>query len=85
MCLNCGHYNGRQVMDLEAMKQKRDARMKAKQERIKNELGAPADTGLAQAEEASEPQEETTPEVKDDKKPKEEVAEKKVEKPAESK
>ena len=35
MCLNCGYYNGRQVMDLTAEKAKRDARIKAKQERIK--------------------------------------------------
>lgn len=39
MCLECGYYNGRQVMDLEAEKVKRDARIKAKQERITAELG----------------------------------------------
>jgi hypothetical protein len=39
MCLECGYYNGRQVMDLAAEKAKRDARIKAKEERIKNELG----------------------------------------------
>ncbi len=68
------------------MKEKREARMKAKQERIKNELGAPQDTGLAQAEAASEPQEETAPELKDDAKPEEKAVEKKTDqKPAESK
>ena len=40
MCLECGYYNGRQVMDLEAEKAKRTARMKAKAERIKVETGA---------------------------------------------
>ena len=34
MCLECGYYNGRQVMDLTAQKAKRDARIKAKEERI---------------------------------------------------
>lgn len=42
MCLECGHYNGRQVMDLEAEKAKREARIKAKEERIKAEMGTPA-------------------------------------------
>lgn len=40
MCLECGYYNGRMVMDLKAEKAKRDARMQAKAERIRNELGA---------------------------------------------
>ncbi len=39
MCLSCGFYNGRQVIDLASSKAKRDARIKAKEERIKNELG----------------------------------------------
>jgi ribosomal protein L44E len=39
MCLECGYYNGRQVMDLKSEKAKRAARMQAKRERIKNELG----------------------------------------------
>jgi len=37
MCLACGYYKGRQVMDLAAQKQKREARIKAKQERIRAE------------------------------------------------
>lgn len=37
MCLSCGYYNGRQVMDLEAKKQKRDARLKAKEEMIRGQ------------------------------------------------
>jgi hypothetical protein len=39
MCLSCGYYNGRQVMDLKAEKAKRDARIQAKQEKIRSELG----------------------------------------------
>ncbi len=37
MCLECGYYNGRQVMDLTAQKAKRDARIKEKEERIRVE------------------------------------------------
>lgn len=35
MCLDCGFYKGRQVMDLAAKKDAREARMKAKKEAIK--------------------------------------------------
>ena len=34
MCLSCGFYNGRQVMDLGAEKIRRDQRLKAKRDRI---------------------------------------------------
>lgn len=34
MCLECGFYNGRQVMDLAAKKEAREARLKAKREAI---------------------------------------------------
>jgi ribosomal protein L32 len=44
MCLECGYYNGRQVMDLEALKAKRDARMSAKREQIKMSSGT-SDSG----------------------------------------
>lgn len=44
MCLTCGYYNGRQVMDLTAEKAKRDARIKTKEDRIKNELGTASET-----------------------------------------
>lgn len=37
MCLECGFYNGRQVMDLAAKKEAREARMKAKREMIRAE------------------------------------------------
>jgi hypothetical protein len=35
MCLNCGFYKGRQVIDLVAAKEARQARIKAKEERIR--------------------------------------------------
>ena len=34
MCLECGFYNGRQVMDLKAKKESREARLQAKREAI---------------------------------------------------
>lgn len=34
MCLECGFYNGRQVIDLAAKKEAREARMQAKKEAI---------------------------------------------------
>ena len=40
MCLECGYYNGRQVMELEAQKAKRTLRMKEKRERVGVEAGA---------------------------------------------
>jgi len=42
MCLECGYYNGRQVMDLEEEKAKRAARIQAKRERISSEANTPA-------------------------------------------
>ncbi len=52
MCLSCGFYNGRQVIDLASSKAKRDARIQAKEERIKNELGVtPEATPTASVEE----------------------------------
>lgn len=47
MCLACGYYNGRQVMDLTSMKAKRDARMKAKKEQIRADLGTTGETAVA--------------------------------------
>ncbi len=37
MCLECGFYNGKQIMDIEAEKTKRNARIQAKKERISAE------------------------------------------------
>ncbi len=51
MCLQCGYYNGRQVMDLEALKAKRDERIKAKKERIKVDSATPGETAPASAPE----------------------------------
>lgn len=42
MCLACGYYNGRQVLDLGGLKVKRDARIKAKHDRIRLESGSGA-------------------------------------------
>lgn len=54
MCLSCGYYNGRQVIDLASEKAKRDARLKEKKERIKNELGTgETPTPVAQIEEST--------------------------------
>lgn len=41
MCLNCGFYNGRVVIDLLAKKKDREARMTAKREMIRAEAGTP--------------------------------------------
>lgn len=37
MCLECGFYNGRQVIDLAAQKEAREARLKAKREMIRGQ------------------------------------------------
>lgn len=54
-------------MDMAAEKAKRDARIKAKEERIKNELGVASDTGAAKAEEAAALVEEKAPAAKEKK------------------
>jgi hypothetical protein len=41
MCLACGFYNGRVVIDLKAKAEARAARMQAKREAIRAEAGAP--------------------------------------------
>lgn len=50
MCLECGFYKGRQVIDLAAKKQAREARMKAKAERIRAEQGEQEPEASAEAE-----------------------------------
>ena len=52
MCLECGYYNGRQVMDLGTLKAKRDARIKAKKDRIKQGGGDSAPVVTETKEEA---------------------------------
>ncbi len=54
MCLECGYYNGRQVMNLEELKAKRDERIKAKKERIKLDLGSSSEPVAETREVATE-------------------------------
>lgn len=56
MCLECGFYKGRQVMDLGAKKEAREARMKAKREAIKGQAES-VDDSEAETVSATEPQE----------------------------
>lgn len=42
MCLECGFYNGRQVMDLKSKKAAREARLTAKREAVKGQAAAEA-------------------------------------------
>jgi large subunit ribosomal protein L32 len=44
MCLECGFYKGRQVMDLAAQKEKRTARLKAKKEMISSQSASEAES-----------------------------------------
>ena len=44
MCLACGFYNGRVVIDLKAKAEARTARMQAKREAIRAQSGAPEAT-----------------------------------------
>jgi hypothetical protein len=46
MCLNCGFYKGRVVIDLLAKKQNRDARLKAKRD-LRNGEAEATETGDA--------------------------------------
>lgn len=59
MCLECGFYNGRQVMDLKAQKEKRTARMQAKKEVIKAQANIPSPEVNEVVEETSEKEEKT--------------------------
>jgi hypothetical protein len=62
MCLECGFYNGRQVMDLAAKKQAREARLQAKREAIS------AQASQIDPTEAESVAEATAPEAIDEKK-----------------
>ncbi|NCN12107.1 50S ribosomal protein L32 [Candidatus Kaiserbacteria bacterium] len=44
MCLECGHYNGRMVVDMTAKKQAREARLQVKREAIQAQQGEVATT-----------------------------------------
>ena len=52
MCLACGYYKGRQVLDLTSLKVKRDARIKAKEDRIRLESGTTLAPAVAENEHA---------------------------------
>ena len=52
MCLDCGFYKGRQVMDLKARKDKREARLTAKKEQIKAQAESIAPTEAEAVSEA---------------------------------
>ncbi len=53
MCLECGFYNGRQVMDLKAEKVKRDARLESKREAIKAQAESVASSEATATSEAT--------------------------------
>lgn len=48
MCLDCGFYNGRVVVDMAAKKKAREARMSAKREAIAAEKGESTPTEVAE-------------------------------------
>ena len=56
MCLDCGFYKGRQVMDLKAAKESREARLKAKHEMraAQSEAFTPAEPEVAEVKEEVE-------------------------------
>ena len=66
MCLECGFYKGRQVMDPAGQKAKREARMQAKKDAITSQAEAIAPTEAEAVSEAEvvETQEETKEETK---------------------
>ena len=52
MCLECGHYKGKQVVDMKAKKEAREARLQAKREAMKS-MGE-AQAGEVEPEAATE-------------------------------
>lgn len=65
MCLACGFYNGRQVIDLEAKHKARAERMQAKRDAIKAQAEEVAPT---EAEEVSQGDPDTSNTAEEDKK-----------------
>ena len=64
MCLSCGYYNGKQILDLEAEKAKRDARLKAKKEAIEGEARTEAlPPDVSEQGEEQTPQDTTKPDT----------------------
>ena len=53
MCLECGFYKGRQVIDLEKKRAEREARLQAKRERIQAQNEAIAENEAAAVAEAA--------------------------------
>lgn len=48
MCLECGHYKGRMVVDMAAKKKAREERLQAKREMIQAQQGDMGENELAQ-------------------------------------
>ena len=67
MCLECGYYKGRMVMDVEAQKAKREARLKAKEEMIKGQQAGMSEEMAEAIEETAQPDTDPTPEVEEKK------------------
>ena len=57
MCLQCGFYKGRQVMDLKAQKEKRESRMNAKKEAIRSQIESVAPSEAQAVTQAEAPEE----------------------------
>jgi len=64
MCLSCGYYKGRQVLDLTALKARRDERIKAKKERITADAGVDAPTEVKAAAPIADEVAEVAPKTK---------------------
>lgn len=64
MCLSCGYYNGRQVIDLEAKAKAREERIANKKARIKEQSDQVAPT---EAEAVTEAEPEKAPDQKEEK------------------
>ena len=67
MCLECGFYNGRMVVDMKAQKASRDARIQAKKSAIKAQAAQAASEDAAQTG-ALPPEEATETPTTEDKK-----------------
>lgn len=65
MCLECGYYNGRQVMDLEAKKKAREERIEKKRELVRSQYESIAPGAGADPEAVAENEPEETKESKE--------------------
>ncbi|MCA9359157.1 50S ribosomal protein L32 [Candidatus Kaiserbacteria bacterium] len=57
MCLDCGFYKGRMVMDMASKKKSREARLEAKREAIKSQQGDVAEPAAVEAPKEEEKKE----------------------------